>query len=256
LATHTSSTGIYFDGEPPDSPAGRARSVFMDRAGIDFNSGHVFRIDLAYDSSAHVLTETVTDTVTNAVFTTSYMVHPASSVIRRTIIHANGYRRSRSGLLRVLADEPYSVDIAAHLGSNAGYVGFGGGTGGETAVQDILTWTYHSGAARSGADDCDASPAATVSGPAAADGGPAPAVTAAPAPAGGAASAAAIAAPHAGGGPGSGGRVAGAGTAADGSRAALVDLAIADGDAEAPWFSLAGLTRAGRRRSPWLTTSP
>jgi hypothetical protein len=36
------------------------------------------------------------------------------------------------------------VDIAAHLGSNVGYVGFGGGTGGETAVQDVLTWTYHS----------------------------------------------------------------------------------------------------------------
>ena len=30
---------------------------------------------------------------------------------------------------------------------------------------------------------------------------------------------------------------------------------IADGDPEVPWLSLAGLTRAGRRRSPWLTTS-
>jgi hypothetical protein len=109
-ATHTSSTGLYFDGEPPDSPAGRARSVFMTAAGIDFNSGHVFRIDLAYNSSAHVLTETVTDTSTSAVFTTSY-----------------------------------NVDIAAHLGSNVGYVGFGGGTGGETAVQDIRTWRYTTG---------------------------------------------------------------------------------------------------------------
>jgi hypothetical protein len=106
-AAHTSSTGIYFDGEPPDSPAGRARSVFMASTGIDFNSGHVFRIDLAYDSLAHVLTETVTDNVTKAVFRTSY-----------------------------------SVDIAAHLGSNEGYVGFGGGTGGNTAIQDILNWTY------------------------------------------------------------------------------------------------------------------
>ena len=115
LATHRSSTGIYFDGEPPDSVAGRARSVFMDTDPnnvIDFNSGHVFQIDFAYDSTALVLTETVTDTVTGAVFTTSY-----------------------------------NVDIAAHLGSNVGYVGFGGGTGGETAVQDVLTWTYHSDAA-------------------------------------------------------------------------------------------------------------
>src|SRR5262249_55970560 len=29
-ATHRSSTGIYFDGEPPDSIAGRARSIYMD----------------------------------------------------------------------------------------------------------------------------------------------------------------------------------------------------------------------------------
>src|SRR5262249_18294955 len=61
LATHRSSTGIYFDGEPPDSPAGRARSLFMDTDPnnvINFNSGHVFRIDLAYDSTALALTET------------------------------------------------------------------------------------------------------------------------------------------------------------------------------------------------------
>jgi hypothetical protein len=186
----------------------------MTSAGIDFNSGHVFQIDLAYNSSAHVLTETVTDTSTSAVFSTSY-----------------------------------NVDIAAHLGSNVGYVGFGGGTGGETAVQDILKWQYHSGAAVV-TDGGPASLAATVSSPAAADGGPALAITAAPAPAGGA-SAAAIAAPKPGGSPGSGGGVAAAG----GSIGTLVDLAIADGDAEAPWFSLAGLTRAGRRRSTWLTTS-
>jgi hypothetical protein len=130
-AAHTSSTGIYFDGEPPDSIAGRARSVFMTSAGIDFNSGHVFQIDLAYNSSAHVLTETVTDTSTSAVFTTSY-----------------------------------NVDIAAHLGSNVGYVGFGGGTGGETSVQDILKWQYHSGAADSTGGGA-ASTAATVAGPSA-----------------------------------------------------------------------------------------
>jgi hypothetical protein len=115
-ATHRSSTGIYLGGEAPDSVAGRARSLFMDTDPsnvINFNSGHVFRIDFAYDSTALVLTETVTDTVTGAVFNTSY-----------------------------------NVDIAANLGSNVGYVGFGGGTGGETAVQDILSWTYHSDTAQ------------------------------------------------------------------------------------------------------------
>jgi len=110
LATHRSSTGIYFDGEAPDSADGRSRSIFMDTDPnpanrINFNNSHVFRIDFSYDGTT--LTETVTDTGGTASFTTSYV-----------------------------------VDIAAHVGSNFGYVGFSGGTGGETAVQDILTWTY------------------------------------------------------------------------------------------------------------------
>jgi hypothetical protein len=113
LATHRSSTGLYLDGEAVDSTAGRARSIFMDTDPnnvIDFNSGHVFRIDLTYNSlepDDPLLTETVTDTVTGATFRTTY-----------------------------------NVDIVAHVGSNVGYVGFTGGTGGETAVQDVLTWKF------------------------------------------------------------------------------------------------------------------
>src|SRR5262249_14700104 len=112
--THRSTTGIYFDGEAVDSPAGRARQIFMDTDPdpanrIDFNNGHVFRIDLTYDGAT--LTETVTDTVTGATFSTSY-----------------------------------DVDIAAHVGSNVGYVGLSGGTGGQTAVQDVLTWVFASDA--------------------------------------------------------------------------------------------------------------
>jgi len=34
------------------------------------------------------------------------------------------------------------VDIPAALGATTGYVGFSGGTGGLTAIQEILTWTY------------------------------------------------------------------------------------------------------------------
>src|SRR5262249_60616052 len=84
----------------------RAKQVFMDGAGIDFNNGDVFRITFTYDPT-NVLNETVTDTVTGATFTTSY-----------------------------------NVDILAHVGGNVAYVGFTGGTGGQTATQDILTWTY------------------------------------------------------------------------------------------------------------------
>src|SRR5262249_32217211 len=83
------------------------RQIFMDTDPdpanrINFNNGHVFRIDLAYDGAT--LTETVTDTVTGATFSTSY-----------------------------------DVDIAAHVGSNVGYVGLSGGAGGQAAVQDVLT---------------------------------------------------------------------------------------------------------------------
>jgi hypothetical protein len=112
--THRSTTGIYFDGEAPDSAAGRARQIFMDTDPanvIDFNNGHVFQIDLTYDGTT--LAETVTDTVTGATFNTSY-------------------------------DD---ANITAHVGGNVGYVGLTGGTGGQTAIQDVLTWTYTAGGA-------------------------------------------------------------------------------------------------------------
>src|SRR5262249_49980686 len=147
VATHRSSTGIYFDGEAPDSPAGRARSIFMDTDPankIDFNSGHVFRIGFSYASSTNVLNETVTDTVSNATFSTSY-----------------------------------NVDILAHVGSNVAYVGFTGGTGGETATQDVLTWAYQftpprpgEGGGGSGSGGGSGVPQLAAGGPAA-DGAPA-----------------------------------------------------------------------------------
>jgi len=38
------------------------------------------------------------------------------------------------------------VNIPSTVGANTAYVGFTAGTGGETATQDILTWTFTSGA--------------------------------------------------------------------------------------------------------------
>jgi hypothetical protein len=129
--THKSTTGLYLDGEAVDSPAGRAKQVFMDGNGIDFNNGDVFRITFTYDAT-NVLKETVTDTVTGATFTRSY-----------------------------------NVDILAHVGGNVGYVGFTGGTGGQTATQDILTWTYQFTPPRPPEDD-GAAPMAAGGGSAAA----------------------------------------------------------------------------------------
>jgi hypothetical protein len=94
------STGLYLNGASPSIPA-----VNLSNTGIDLHSQDVFKVTLSYDGTT--LTETITDTKTQATFTTQY-----------------------------------TVNIAAAVGGNVGYVGFGGGTGGNTAVQDILTWTY------------------------------------------------------------------------------------------------------------------
>jgi hypothetical protein len=75
------------------------------KSGIDLHSGHRFQVNLSYDGTT--LTETITDTATGATATMSYLVN----------------------LLNV-------------LGGNLAYVGFTGGTGGKTATQDILNWTY------------------------------------------------------------------------------------------------------------------
>jgi hypothetical protein len=40
------------------------------------------------------------------------------------------------------ATQSYPIDIPSTVGGNTAYVGFTAGTGGQSAVQDILTWTY------------------------------------------------------------------------------------------------------------------
>jgi len=77
----------------------------LNGTGIDLHIGNIFRADVTYNGTQ--LTVKITDTVTNA-----------------TVTHN------------------YTVDIPATLGATTGYVGFSGGTGGLTAIQEILTWTY------------------------------------------------------------------------------------------------------------------
>ncbi len=98
-----STTGLYVNGAAPSDNA--PASIDMAGAGIDLHSGHVFSVALAYDGTT--LTERISDTVTNAVFTQSY-----------------------------------PVNIAGTIGSSTAFLGFTGGTGGETTTQDILTWSY------------------------------------------------------------------------------------------------------------------
>jgi fibronectin type 3 domain-containing protein len=82
-----------------------AGSIDLSRSGINLHSGHVFTASLTYDGA--VLTVIITDTATKAT-----------------------------------ATQAYTVNIPSIVGSTAAYAGFTGGTGGLTATQNILNWTY------------------------------------------------------------------------------------------------------------------
>jgi len=74
--------------------------------GVDLHSGHIFKAHMTYDGTT--LTMTITDQTTPAnTFTTSW-----------------------------------PINIPATVGGSTAYVGFTGGTGGGTATQEILNWTY------------------------------------------------------------------------------------------------------------------
>ncbi|HEY4215059.1 MAG TPA: chitobiase/beta-hexosaminidase C-terminal domain-containing protein [Steroidobacteraceae bacterium] len=103
-------------GEGPDSTgfytngaSPTTPAVSMSSSGVDLHSGDTMSAHLVYDGTT--LTLTITDQVTTASFTTST-----------------------------------TIDIPATVGGNTAYVGFTGGTGGYTAVQQILSWTYSSSA--------------------------------------------------------------------------------------------------------------
>jgi murein DD-endopeptidase MepM/ murein hydrolase activator NlpD len=75
---------------------------------LSFQSGDTMSVQMTYNGT--ILTMQITDTVTNATYNTSF-----------------------------------TVNIPSVVGGNTAYVGFTGGTGGLSAIQDILTWTFTSG---------------------------------------------------------------------------------------------------------------
>jgi hypothetical protein len=105
-----SKTGLYLNGA---QPTGGANEVNLSADGINFRTGNVFKVRLSYDGTT--LTETITDTVTNATATASF-----------------------------------AIDIPATVGGTSARVGFTGGTGGHSvpglgfsrSIQDILSWSY------------------------------------------------------------------------------------------------------------------
>jgi fibronectin type 3 domain-containing protein len=89
-------------------------SIDLTSTGIDLHSQHVFNVSMTYDGTT--LKVTITDATTNA-----------------------------------SAAQSYTVNIPAIVGATTGYVGFTAGTGGLTASQSILSWTYTPSAAPPGA---------------------------------------------------------------------------------------------------------
>jgi fibronectin type 3 domain-containing protein len=80
-------------------------SIDLTSTGIDLHSQHVFDVAMNYDGATlHV---TITDASTGG-----------------------------------SATQSYSINIPGTVGGNTAYVGFTGGTGGLTAIQDIVTWTF------------------------------------------------------------------------------------------------------------------
>ncbi len=103
--THNPLTGLFFNGQLPDSGSMLPGDVPL--TGINLGSGDPIQVTLAYDGGT-LLTETVTDTVTQAVFNHTYST---------------------------------GMTLAQLIGGPLAYVGFTGGTGGEDSTQDILSWS-------------------------------------------------------------------------------------------------------------------
>jgi hypothetical protein len=74
-------------------------------AGIDLHSGHVFNVTMSYDGTT--LTVKITDATTGA-----------------------------------SATQSYAVNIPQAIGGGLAYAGFTGGTGGQTATEDITNWVF------------------------------------------------------------------------------------------------------------------
>ena len=97
-------------------------AVNLTSSGIVLSSGDTISAQLVYNGTT--LTLNLTDTVTNNTFS-----------------------------------QAFTVNIPSTVGANTAYVGFTGGTGGSTAIQNIKTWTFTSGTTTPTAADPTFTPA-------------------------------------------------------------------------------------------------
>ena len=101
-------------------------AVNLTSSGIVLSSGDTISAQLVYNGTT--LTLNLTDTVTNDTFS-----------------------------------QAFTVNIPSIVGANTAYAGFTGGTGGGTAIQNIKTWTFTSGATQSAAATPTFTPASGTS---------------------------------------------------------------------------------------------
>jgi hypothetical protein len=99
--------GVNSTGLYTNGASPTAPSVDLTNSGVNLHTTDVFNVVMSYDGAN--LTMTITDATTNAAFTTSW-----------------------------------PVNIPSTVGGNSAYVGFTGGTGGVTAIQEIIGWTMAS----------------------------------------------------------------------------------------------------------------
>jgi hypothetical protein len=98
----TDSTGVFINGA---TPAFGSASLDMTSSGLLLRNGNVVQVSLNYDGTT--VQQTVTDTVTHAVFTHSY-----------------------------------AIDIPGTIGGTTAFVGFTASTGASTSTQNMLSWSY------------------------------------------------------------------------------------------------------------------
>ena len=103
-------------------------AVSLTSSGIVLSSGDTISAQLVYNGTT--LTLNLTDTVTNNTFS-----------------------------------QAFTVNIPSTVGANTAYVGFTGGTGGGTAIQNIKTWTFTSGTTQATAATPTFTPASGTSFP-------------------------------------------------------------------------------------------
>jgi hypothetical protein len=84
--------------------------TYLPTGSVSFNSGHAIRVQLVFDVDSKTVTENLTDTVSEVIFTRTYS----------------------------------NIDLATILGATA-FIGFTGGDGGATSVQTVSEFSYSNG---------------------------------------------------------------------------------------------------------------